>query len=95
MDKKDTPSLQDFLIEHTDVLESCGYTVPIAHVSLEDIPDIVHAISLHVVILQSKAELDQVKDGLQELQVLENMIRCRDAFKGFFTIGPSGLSAGM
>ena len=54
---------------NSELLLECGYYKPPSVVDLNDKEEIVKAVSLHHVIFKSKAELDQLKDGLQTLGV--------------------------
>lgn len=53
-----------------DLRCNCGITVPSTNFKM-DIPEIVH--SLHFLIYSVKAELDQLKDGLETLSLLSAM----------------------
>ena len=66
------------------------------NIKIEDVPDIIQAITLHYVILQSKAELDQLKEGLQSCQVSKFMKLYPIIFKSFLMIDSAvGHTAGM
>ena len=47
----------------------CGFSTPITKVTIEHIPSIIKAVSLHYV-LQVKAELDQIAEGLELFNIL-------------------------
>ena len=64
----------------------CGYCKPSSAVDLEDKEGIVKAISLHFLIFKAKAELDQLKDGLQILGVASAMQAMPDTFLPLFTV---------
>ncbi len=56
--------LQALMSEYFAILLDCGFTKPSTSVLLADKMEIVQTISLHQVILRSKAELDQFAEGL-------------------------------
>ena len=81
----DVQVLRTKLLDNADILECCGYTRPIFRTNLEDVPELIQAITLHYVILHSKAELDQLKEGLQTCKVLKFMKEFPGIFKDFFS----------
>lgn len=70
---------------NSELLLECGYYKPPSVVDLNDKEEIVKAVSLHHVIFKSKAELDQLKDGLQTLGVGSAIKAMPDAFLPLFT----------
>ena len=54
-----------------DLLFSCGFKKPVVKCTKADIPTIVQTVTLQLVILDSKAELNQLSDGLNALGVLD------------------------
>ena len=57
-------------MENADVLIGSGLTVPLSLVTLDDKDTIIEVVSLHYVLLNSKAEMDQFLMGLSALGVL-------------------------
>ena len=83
-------------MEHCDVLSDCGFVKPIATLTLEDKVAAVHSITLHHVILQCKAELDQICKGIQDVGILKALRLNYDLFRTFFGLhGRGHLTAGM
>ena len=54
-----------------DLLTSCGFKKPVTKCTRVDVPTIVQTVTLQHVILDSKAELDQLSEGLCALGVLD------------------------
>lgn len=71
--------------EASDVLVDNGITKAPSLVVLQDKADLVKALSLQFIILRSKAELDQLKNGLQTLDVAYEMEQHPELFKPLFT----------
>ncbi len=79
--------LQALMSEYFAILLDCGFTKPSTSVVLADKMEIVQTISLHQVILRSKAELDQFAEGLDSCGVLKAITNFPGLTKTFFTIG--------
>ena len=71
--------------ESSNVLIDNGITKAPTLVGLDDKDSIVKALSLHFIILSSKGELDQLKDGLRTLGVGDAMEISPDLFEPIFT----------
>ncbi len=56
--------LKNIIEVNSDVLIDNGITTPLSSINLENKNSIVRALSLQYIILKSKGELDQLKDGL-------------------------------
>lgn len=67
----DDASLCEMLLDGSDVILNSGYTKPLASSKLYDRAEIVRTVSLHYALLQSLAEMDQLKMGLQSLGFLQ------------------------
>ena len=67
------------------ILES-GYTKPLSHLKLKDKEDLIYTLLLYLCIFKSKAELDQLKEGLQFLNVGVLMSRQKDIMKPLFLV---------
>ena len=63
-----------------DVLVDCGFTKPIAQLTVQDIPQLVNSTALHVTILRVKAEIDQFMDGINDAGTLHAIQK----YPGFF-----------
>ena len=91
----DDKSLQQTLLDASDVIINSGYTKPLVSAKLSDRAVISKAVALHYSILQSIAELDQLKKGLESLGMLEVIKNNRDLLAPFFTCqGNEKLTAG-
>ena len=73
--------LREIIDSSYDLLCECGWTKPSILVKDKDKVDIIQAMSLHHVILRSKAELDQFCDGFQACGVLDAVRRHRDVIR--------------
>ena len=82
--------LQDIVASNYDLLCECGWTKPSVLVKEKDKVDIIQTMSLHHVILRSKAEIDQFCDGLQACGVLGAVRQHPDLGRPFFTIEGQG-----
>jgi hypothetical protein len=97
MNASSEQELQEVVGEQFSVLNDCGFVKPFTGVKIEDKADIVQSICLHHVILRSKAEIDQLTEGLRSCGVLDEIRQNRDLTRSFFTIdgNPEKLTAGM
>ncbi len=76
------------------MLQSCGFCKPTTKLSLNDRPSIVQTITLHFVLLQSKAEIDQYVEGLKSLGVLDVIREHPGLLQSFFCKTEDTLTAG-
>ena len=89
--------LQEVVGANFSTMIDCGFVKPFSSVNLEDRADIVQSISLHHVILRSKAEMDQFTDGLRSCGVLDEIKQNSNLTRSFFTIDgkPPKLTTGI
>lgn len=81
-------------MDNIDLLITCGFVKPMMQYDLGDVPTIVQTIALHLVILNSKAEL--VCEGMCALGVLDETKKAPNIFYPFFTsTGAATLAAGI
>ena len=86
---------KDVLMDAADVLVDCGFVKSPSSITLHERSAIVKAISLHYIVFRSKAELDQLRSGLQTLGVGEAMHSNPELLEPLFTSTiPSKLSPG-
>ena len=71
--------------EALQILIECGFTKPPWLLQLADKMAVVKALTLHHVILRSKAELDQLRDGLSTLGVESALVSNPTLFEPLFT----------
>ena len=91
----DVDSIRGIAIDNSDLLIGSGVTKPLALINAVDKIDIVQAVSLHHVLLHSKAELDQFCSGLEALGVLNAVKKQPPLFRCMFTSdGIQKLTAG-
>ena len=76
------------------ILEA-GYTKLLRSVTMDERHEISRALFLHYTIFRSKAELDQLKSGLNVLGVSDEMKSNPQIFKDYFTMRVEKLSAGL
>ena len=87
--------LKSVLMDAADLLVDCGFIKPLMSVNLTDRPGIIKAITLHYTIFRAKAELDQLRGGLNTLGVADAMHSYSDLFQPLFTsVGPTKLTPG-
>lgn len=92
----DDKSLQDLLLNASDIVLNAGYTKPpLVSTKLTDRAELTRCIALHYTLLQSIAEMDQLKKGLESLGLLQIMKVYPDLIAPFFTSkGHKKLTAG-
>ena len=56
-----------------DLRCTCGITVPSRNLKFKDLPELIRSLCLHFVIYAAKSELDQLREGLQVLNLLSIM----------------------
>ena len=80
----DNNKLREIAVEETELLTSCGFIKPSTTLTYLDVPKLIKTVTLHSTILNIKAELDQLIDGLDDAQVLPSIRSHPDMFKHFF-----------
>ena len=78
-----------------DMLLSCGFTKPIAKLTLRDVPQLVECVALHTTILSVKAELDHIMQGLGDAGVLDSLQKYPHLFRTLFVQDSQPLTAGQ
>ena len=78
-----------------DIIAESGYTKPLLNLKIEEKEDLVHTLLMYFCALISKAELDQMKDGLQYLNLCTYMSRHTEFFKPLFLAPEIDLTAGI
>ena len=71
----------------------CGVTKPSVAYHITDKPKILHLFCLHFLILQRKAEIDQLMEGLNDLGFLQFLKRHPDAARALLVSGSQKLTA--
>ena len=74
-----------------DLLLECGFSKPVTLLNLEDKSELIHAITLHKVILCTLAELDQFRNGMGALGVGESLKQYHQIYASFYCIGTGDL----
>lgn len=93
---EDVTLLRKALFDATDVVINSGYTKPLTSAEVSDRKEITETVSLHCTLLQSLAEMDQLKRGLNVLGVANYMKDYPLFFTSYFTSQDSQkLSAGI
>ena len=70
--------------DSSEIIFDSGFTVPVTQVSLENVQDIVRAVCLQSTLLNVKAELDQMAEGLKLLNVISLLRQHPQKFKSLF-----------
>ena len=73
---------------------AAGFSKPITSLKLSDVNELVHVVCIHYVIFKSKAELDQLAEGLRECGVLDFVKKFPKLLEPFFLYGGETLTAG-
>ena len=94
-DVKSVEEMRDLLDgDLFDLRCTCGITGPSANFKLKDATDIIRSFCLHFVIHSAKSELDQLKEGMQTLNLLSTMQSHPQLFLPLLTISnKKGISA--
>ena len=91
----DDKSLQDLLLNASDIVLNAGYTKPLVSTKLTDRAELTRCIALHFTLLQCVAKMDQLKKGPESLGLLQIMKVYPDLVAPFFTPkGHKKLTAG-
>lgn len=83
--------IREVATQHIDLLLECGFTKPASLLGLKDKSELIHAITLHKVILCTLAELEQFRNGMAALGVAESMKQHHEMFTDFYCIGTGDL----
>ena len=81
----DEEEMRGTLLEETECLLDAGCLHPIHKATLDDKSAIVGAVALHHCVLSIKAELDQLKEGLEYTGLLQYIHKFPKAFESVFT----------
>ena len=77
------------------ILLDAGYTKNLKDVTVDDKEELIRILFLHYTIYRSKAELDQLKLGLNILGVADEMKRNGKKLHPYFTHNEQQISAGL
>lgn len=92
----DEKALQAVCMEGMDMLLEAGYSKPIACITLAGRADLTSTLMYHYTLYRNKAVLDQLKDGLSALGVLDAMKSYPDVIMPYFVHGKQPpLTAGI
>ena len=82
----DEESLRKIVLENSaiDIITDAGYNMPLACITLAKRDSLVKCIRQWSSVLSVKAQLDQIRCGLQSLGVLQYMETYPELFKWFF-----------
>ena len=81
----DNSSLRTTVMEFCTEVTECGFTKAIPCITMDDKITLIQTMTLHHVLLRSKAEMDQFCEGLQALGVLNAVREYPDLMRPFFT----------
>lgn len=88
--------MQKICMDNIDLLFECGFNKPVTRIELKDKIALVHSVALQKVILNSLAELNQFKDGLESLGVAEAIRAHPSLLQSFYcSANKIELTAGM
>ena len=92
----DDQTLQTLTMENAGVFIESGLTTALAQAKVEDKDSIVKTVTLHQVLLKTKAEIDQFCAGLKSLGVLNSIQENSQLFEHYFSLdGTQCMTAGM
>ena len=83
----DENEMREVASRNIDLLLECGFTKPVALLKLGDKSDLIHAVTLHKVVLCSLAELDQFRDGMATLGVADSLQQYHPLYASFYCMG--------
>ena len=94
-EQDDITTFRELLASNSDILFDSGYRRPTTTATLEDKREIMNTIFLHQTIYSCLAELDQLKEGLNVLGIIDEMMKNPDLLINFFTsVNAKNLTAG-
>lgn len=83
-------------MNNIDLAMECGWSKPIANLELTSREELKKVICVHHILLKCKAEMDQLREGLVALGVMEIMVNNPSCLQDFFVFTEEGaLTAGM
>ena len=71
MSAKTADEVRELATKHLDIVLAAGFTKPSSSLTWEDRVLLVQSVTLHYVLLESKAEIDQFMDGLKTFHLLD------------------------
>ena len=80
----DEATIRSVVINNADVLVDAGFSKPLMKLTLVDKKELMEVLLLHYTIFKSKAELDDMKKGLQSLGVGDMIRLYPDLLQSFF-----------
>lgn len=83
--------IREVASKNIDLLIECGFTKPVSLLNLQDKAELIHAITLHKVILCSLAELDQFRSGMSVFGIAESMKQYHQLYTHYYCIGTGDL----
>ena len=88
--------MRQLLFDSIDIVMEAGYSKPIASVAIDDKTALIRTLALHFTILRSKAVLDQFKEGLCTLGVIDAIKQHPSIMEPLFVAnGQTQLTAGL
>lgn len=78
-------ALREAALDNLDFIVDAGFSKPLSSITMEIKEELVKVLCLHHILLKAKAELDQLKEGLQSLGVLNIMKNSPSFFLSLFT----------
>ena len=92
----DDKALQAVCMEGVDMVLEAGYSKPIASITLAGKADLTGTLIYHYTLYRNKPVMDQLKDGLSALGVLDAMMSYPDVIEPYFVHGKqTPLTAGI
>lgn len=76
-------------MSNIDMMMECGWSKPVTTLILSHKDELIKVICLHHILLKSKAEMDQVKEGLAVMGVDKIMANQPQCLRSFFVFDPS------
>ena len=85
MDASDSNGIQEIVSNNLNVIMDSGYSHQLRKIGLDEKYELIHTISLHSTIYKVMGELEQLKSGLNELGVADEMRKNPTMFESYFT----------
>lgn len=89
MDCVDADGLRKVAMANIDLILECGWSKPVLSLQLGQKEELKRVLCLHHVLLKSKAEMDQLREGLATLGVADIMKKHPACLESFFVFTPS------
>ena len=79
--------LQNICESYLDVIIDSGYTLPVQSIKVNNKQSLIKTMMLHATVLRNKGVIDQLKNGLSCLGVLDAIVKYPHLLEPYFVAG--------